>query len=45
MIYTEYIKIVNSVVHIVGNKSNEEGLFLSDNLLELDLATSSILTN
>lgn len=44
MIYTEYIKIVNSVVHIVGNKSNDEGLFLSDNLLELDPVTSSILT-
>lgn len=43
MIYTEYIKIASSVVHIVGNKSSDEGLFLSDNLLSLDENTNQIL--
>lgn len=43
MIYTEYIKIVSSVVHIVGNKALDEGLFLSDNLLSLDDNTNQIL--
>ena len=43
MIYTEYIKIASSVVHIVGNKASDEGLFLSDDLLTLDDNTSHIL--
>lgn len=43
MIYTEYIKIASSVVHIVGNKTSDEGLFLSDNLLSLDENTNQIL--
>ena len=43
MIYTEYIKIASSVVHIVGNKASDEGLYLSDDLLTLDENTSQIL--
>ena len=43
MIYTEYIKIASSVVHIIGNKTSDEGLFLSDNLLSLDENTNQIL--
>lgn len=43
MIYTEYIKIAHSVVHIVGNKSLDEGLFLSDEPLTLDDETGGVL--
>lgn len=43
MIYTEYIKIASSIVHIIGNKALGEELFLSEDLLSLDDNTNQIL--
>lgn len=43
MIYTEYLKIANCIVHIVGNKAADEGFTLSEDSISLDDSTGSIL--
>ena len=43
MIYTEYTKIKKCIVHSVGNKSEDEGIYLSDDTIELDDLTSQTL--
>ena len=43
MIYTEYTKLTNCILHAVGNKSEDEGVILSDKRIELDEETSQIL--
>ena len=43
MIYTEYTKLTNCILHVVGNKSEDEGVFLSDKSIELNEETSGIL--
>lgn len=43
MIYTEYTKLTNCILHVVGNKSDDDGVFLSDKSIELNEETSGIL--
>lgn len=43
MIYTEYIKIKSCIVHVVGNKSADQGLLLSNEAIDLDESTGKIL--
>ncbi len=43
MIYTEYIKIKSCIVHVVGNKSADQGLSLSNKAINLDESTGKIL--
>lgn len=43
MIYTEYTKIKKCIVHSVGNKSEDEGFYLSEDTIELDDLTSQTL--
>lgn len=43
MIYTEYIKIKSCIVHLVGNKSADQGVMLSNDVVDLDEDTSKIL--
>ncbi len=43
MIYTEYIKIKSCIVHLVGNKSADQGLTLSNEAINLDESTGKIL--
>lgn len=43
MIYREYTKLTNCILHVVGNKSNDDGVFLSDKSIELNEETSGIL--
>lgn len=43
MIYTEYLSISDCIVHIVGNKAADEGVFLSQDSIELDKETCGIL--
>ena len=43
MIYTEYLKIANCIVHIVGNKATDEGFSLSEHSISLDDSTGRIL--
>ena len=43
MIYTEYIKIKSCIVHVVGNKSADQGLLLSNEAIDLDDSTGKIL--
>ena len=43
MIYTEYIKIKSCIVHVVGNKSADQGLLLSNETIDLDESTGKIL--
>lgn len=43
MIYTEYIKIKSCIVHVVGNKSVDQGLTLTNEAIDLDESTGKIL--
>lgn len=43
MIYTEYTTLTNCILHVVGNKSEDEGMFLSDKSIALNEETSEIL--
>ena len=43
MIYTEYTKLTECILHVVGNKSEDEGLYLSEETISLDEETSQIL--
>lgn len=43
MIYTEYIKIKSCIVHLVGNKSADQGMTLSNEAINLDDDTGKIL--
>ena len=43
MIYTEYTELTNCVLHLVGNKSEDEGVFLSEESIGLSDETSQIL--
>lgn len=43
MIYTEYLSIANCIVHVVGNKAADDGLFLSQDPITLDKQTGIIL--
>jgi len=43
MIYTEYTKLTNCILHLVGNKKEDEGVLLSDKGIELNSETSGIL--
>ena len=43
MIYTEYTKLTECILHVVGNKGEDEGLYLSEETICLDEETSQIL--
>ena len=43
MIYTEYTKLTKCILHVVGNKGDDEGLFLSDGCISLNEDTTKIL--
>ncbi len=43
MIYTEYTEIKKCIVHSVGNKSEDDGFFLSESTIDLDEITSQTL--
>ena len=43
MIYTEYTRLTNCILHVVGNKNEDEGVLLSDRGIELNSETSGIL--
>lgn len=43
MFYKEYITIKSIVLHYVGNRLNQDGVKLSNNLLEIDDSVSNIL--
>jgi hypothetical protein len=43
MIYTEYTKLTNCILHVVGNKGNDEGVFLSGQEIVLNDETTMTL--
>ena len=43
MIYTEYTKLEDCILHVVGNKGEDEGLYLSESSISLNEDTAQIL--
>ena len=44
MLYTEYISIKNTALHVVGNKLNQDNIILSANSIKVDSDMEKILS-
>ena len=45
MLYTEYISMKNTALHVVGNKLNQDNIILSKNGIRIDSNIEKILSN
>lgn len=45
MLYTEYISMKNTTLHVVGNKLNQDNIILSKNSIKIDSDIEKILSN